>query len=85
VQRTYAQALLVDRAALDAAQQANDPLAATRLLKRAFQTDVTPILQQARLQAGAAVEPLAAYRASGYRARMAGERPARSGGGGGIV
>jgi L-rhamnose isomerase / sugar isomerase len=85
VQRTYAQALLVDRAALDAAQQANDALAATRLLKRAFQTDVTPILQQARLQAGAAVEPLAAYRASGYRARTAGERPARSGGGGGIV
>ncbi len=85
VQRTYAQALLVDRAALDATQQANDALTATRLLKRAFQTDVTPILQQVRLQAGAAVEPLAVYRASGYRARLAGERPARSGGGGGIV
>jgi len=85
VQRTYAQALLVDRAALDAAQQANDALAATRLLKRAFQTDVTPILQQVRLQAGAALEPIAAYRASGYRARMAAERPLRGGGGGGIV
>lgn len=85
VQRTYAQALLVDRAALDAAQQANDALMATKGLKRAFQTDVTPLLQMVRLQAGAAVEPIACYRASGYRARMAQERPARVGGGGGIV
>ncbi len=85
VQRTYAQALLVDRAALDEAQQANDALGATRLLKAAFQTDVTPILQFVRMEAGAAVAPVAAYRASGYRARMAQQRPARSGGGGGIV
>ena len=85
VQRTYAQALLVDRAALDAAQQANDALAATKLLKRAFQTDVQPLLQQVRLRAGAAVDPIATYRASGYRARMGAARPARAGGGGGIV
>ena len=85
VQRTYAQALLVDRAALDAAQQANDALAATKLLKRAFQTDVQPILQRVRLRAGAAVDPITTYRASGYRARVAAQRPARAGGGGGIV
>ncbi len=85
VQRSYAQALLVDRVALDAAQQANDALAATKLLKRAFQTDVSPILQQLRLQQGAAIDPIGAYRASGYRARMAAERPARAGAGGGIV
>jgi L-rhamnose isomerase/sugar isomerase len=85
VQRTCAQALLVDREALDAAQQANDALAATRLLKRAFQTDVSPIVQRVRLDAGAAAEPIAAYRASGYRARVASQRPARGSGGGGIV
>ncbi len=85
VQRTYAQALLVDRAALDAAQEANDALAATRLLKQAFQTDVTPILQRVRLEAGAAIEPIAVYRASGYRQRVALERPAARSGGGGIV
>lgn len=85
VQRSYAQALLVDRAALDAAQQANDALAATRLLKRAFQTDVTALLQRVRLDAGAAVEPIACYRSSGYRLRMAQERPVRAGSGGGIV
>ena len=34
---------------------------------------------------GAAVDPVAAYRASGYRAKVAGERPAVTGAGGGIV
>ena len=85
VQRTYAQALLVDRAALDAAQHANDALAATKLLKQAFQTDVSPILQRVRADAGAAVEPLGAYRASGYRQRVGRERPAARTAGGGIV
>lgn len=85
VQRSYAQALIVDRKALDAAQQGNDALAATQLLQRAFQTDVTPLLQQLRLEQGGAIDPIATYRASGYRARVAAERPASSAGGGGIV
>ena len=85
VQRTYAQALLVDRAALDAAQDANDALTASQLLKTAFQTDVSPLLEQVRLDAGGAIDPVGAYRASGYRRRVAGERPAAAGGGGGIV
>jgi len=84
-QRSYAQALLVDRAALDAAQEANDALSATHLLKTAFQTDVSPLLQQIRLDAGGAIDPVAVYRASGYRSRMAAERPAVSSAGGGIV
>jgi L-rhamnose isomerase / sugar isomerase len=84
-QRSYAQALLVDRTALDAAQEANDALTATHLLKSAFQTDVTPLLQQVRLDAGGAIDPVAVYRASGYRQRMAGQRPAAASGGGGIV
>ena len=39
----------------------------------------------ARLDKGAAIDPVAAYRASGYRARVAAERPAVTGGSGGIV
>jgi L-rhamnose isomerase/sugar isomerase len=85
VQRTYAQALLVDRAALDAAQDANDALAASQLLKTAFQTDVSPLVQRVRLDAGGAIDPVGAYRASGYRRQVAEERPAAAGGGGGIV
>ena len=85
VQRSYAQALIVDRPALDAAQEGNDALMATRTLKSGFETDVTPILQRVRLQAGGAIDPVGAYRASGYRQRVAIERPATVGGGGGIV
>ncbi len=85
VQRSYAQALLVDRAALDAAQEANDAMTATHLLKAAFQTDVTPLLQQVRLDAGGAIDPVGTYRASAYRQRMGIARPAAQGGGGGIV
>jgi L-rhamnose isomerase/sugar isomerase len=75
-QRSYAQALLVNRQALDDAQQANDALLATQLLKVAFQTDVEPILQKVRRDAGAAADPLNTYRSSGYRQRMAVKRPA---------
>ena len=85
VQRSYAQALLVDRTALDAAQQDNDALTATQTLKRGFETDVTPILQRVRLDAGGAIDPIAAYRASGYRERVGKERPAVQGGSVGIV
>ena len=85
VQRAYAQALLVDRAALDAFQQANDALQATTVLKQAFRTDVEPILAMARLEAGGAIDPVASFRRAGYRARVAAIRPAISGAGGGIV
>ncbi|MCO6188468.1 L-rhamnose catabolism isomerase [Rhizobium sp. L1K21] len=85
VQRAYAAALLVDREALEGYQEDNDALMATSTLKKAFRTDVEPILAMARLEKGAAIDPVTAYRLSGYRARVAGERPAVSGAGGGIV
>ena len=80
--RAYAQALLVDRAALAGYQDANDPMMANQVLKRAFTIDVAPILATVRARKGAAIDPLAAYRASGYRAACAARRPARRGGGG---
>ncbi|MBW4023705.1 MAG: L-rhamnose catabolism isomerase [Proteobacteria bacterium] len=85
VQRAYAQALLVDRTALDEFQTANDPLMASQTLKRAYTTDVQPILAMARNRKGAAIDPVAAYRASGYRAAVARIRPVKTGGSGGIV
>jgi len=85
VQRAYAQALLVDRKALEGFQNDNDALMATDTLKAAYRTDVEPILAMARLDQGAAIAPVAAYRASGYRNTVAQERPAVSGAGGGIV
>lgn len=85
VQRAYAQALLVDRTALVGFQDANDALMATTTLKRGFRTDVEPILAMARFETGGAIDPVAAYRASGYRAKVAEQRPVVSGAGGGIV
>ena len=85
VARVYAQALLVDRAALAGHQEANDALMATQTLKRAFTTDVAPILARARQLRGGAIDPVAAYRASGYRRQCAARRPASRASGGGIV
>ena len=85
IQRAYAQALLVDRKALAACQESNDVMMANQALKRAFVTDVSPILAMARMHKGAAIDPIAAYRASGYRASCAERRPVLRGGGGGIV
>ena len=48
-------------------QEANDALMASEALKTAFRTDVEPILAMARYDKGAAIEPIATYRASGYR------------------
>jgi len=75
LQRAHAQALIVDRSALAAAQAANDALGAHLELKRAYTTDVSPILAMARLRAGGAIAPIETYRASGYRKHKAKERP----------
>ncbi|MFL6547129.1 MAG: sugar isomerase, partial [Povalibacter sp.] len=85
LQRAYAQALLVDRRALENYQEQNDVLMAAQTLKRGFTIDVQPILAMARLRRGAAIDPVATYRASGYRAACASRRPATRSLGGGIV
>ncbi|MGB8818448.1 MAG: L-rhamnose catabolism isomerase [Rhizobiaceae bacterium] len=85
VRRAYAQALLVDRGALASCQSANDALMASETLKDAFRTDVEPILAMARSENGGAIDPVAAFRASGYRQKVASIRPAVTGAGGGIV
>ena len=83
--RAYVQAHLVDRAKLSEAQSSNDPLMALQSLKDAFNTDVRPILATARHRAGGAIDPVALYRASGYRQRAAKARPAVARQGAGIV
>lgn len=85
VQRAYAQALLVDRAGLKAAQEGNDALAATQALRQAYRTDVEPILAMARMEQGGAIDLLSTYRASGYRAKVAEVRPEIAAGSSGIV
>ncbi|GHD03392.1 TIM barrel protein [Novosphingobium pokkalii] len=72
----FAKALLVDREALHAAQEANDTMMAFQALRRAYNIDVAPILAKARAVAGGAIDVLETYRLSQYRARKAQERKA---------
>jgi L-rhamnose isomerase/sugar isomerase len=73
-QEAYAKALIVPRRQLAGLQAAGDVLGAHALLTDAFRTDVRPLLMQVREEMGAPVNPLAAYRASGYEQTIAAER-----------
>jgi L-rhamnose isomerase / sugar isomerase len=74
VQEATAKALLVDTAALRAAQQAGDVLAANAALMDAYNTDVRPLLAELREEMGLAPDPVAAYLASGYGEKIVAER-----------
>jgi L-rhamnose isomerase/sugar isomerase len=74
LQEAHAKALLVDRPALLAAQQAGDVLAGHELLLDAYRTDVRPLCAKVRAALGAAEDPIAALRGSDYLARAAAAR-----------
>jgi L-rhamnose isomerase/sugar isomerase len=76
LQQAYAKACLVEHDALEEHQATGDVMMAERTLKRAYETDVRPLVAEARRRRGAALDPVAAFRASGYRAQKAVERPA---------
>lgn len=85
VQGSYARALLIDRQQLIGYQQSNDVMMTQKTLKLAYETDVSPIIAMARMQAGGAIDPVAVYRKSGYRGQKARQRPSAGLGGSGIV
>jgi L-rhamnose isomerase / sugar isomerase len=73
-QEATAKALLVDRDALAAAQQAGDVLGANAVLMDAYDTDVRPLLAELRAELGLDPDPMAAYARTGYAERIATER-----------
>jgi L-rhamnose isomerase/sugar isomerase len=81
-QEAYARALLVPRGRLAELQAAGEVLAAHNLLTDAFRTDVRSLLAAVREEMGVPVDPLAAYVASGYEARIAAERGVHASSGG---
>jgi L-rhamnose isomerase/sugar isomerase len=83
LQEAYVKALLVDREALAAAQTEGDVLGGHEALLDAYRTDVRPLCAKVRAELGAAEDPVAALRASGYAARRAAERGATAGVAGG--
>lgn len=70
----YAQALLVDKKALAAAQDANDVSMAQEILQQAYRTDVRPLVAEARLRAGAALQPVQLFRQQKIREHLIKER-----------
>jgi L-rhamnose isomerase/sugar isomerase len=70
----YAQALLVDSKALEEAQNTNDVVEAQEILQQAYRTDVRPLLAEARLRGGAALEPLQLFRELKVRENLIKER-----------
>ena len=74
VQEMTARALMVDRAALADAQEANDVLGANAILMDAFYTDVRPDLATWRESRGLPADPVRAFAESGYLQRISEER-----------
>ncbi len=70
----YAQALSVDRVALEAAREANDVVKAQEILQNAFRTDLRPLVAEARLRSGAALSPVQLFRDLKVREQLISER-----------
>ena len=71
---SYAQALLVDVKALDAARQKNDVTHSQEILQQAYRTDVRPLVAEARLRTGGALQPLQTLRQLKVREKLIKER-----------
>ncbi|MDT0234814.1 L-rhamnose isomerase [Curtobacterium sp. BRB10] len=74
VQEMTARALLLDRVALTAAQEAHDVLGANEIFMDAFQTDVRADLAAWRESRGLPANPMRAYLDSGYQQQIAEDR-----------
>lgn len=70
----YAQALLIDAKALEAAREQNDVAGAQELLQNAYRTDVRPLVAEARLRAGAALQPIELFRQLHIREKLIKQR-----------
>lgn len=74
IMMSYAQALSVDRKALEEAQAINDVVRCQEILQNAFRTDVRALAAEARLRAGGALNPLGLFRSLKVRENLIAER-----------
>ncbi|AWV97463.1 TIM barrel protein [Arcticibacterium luteifluviistationis] len=72
----YAQALSVDRKALEKAQEENDVAKAQEILQNAYRTDLRALVAEARLRTNGALNPVELFRKSGVRNELIKERGA---------
>ena len=78
IMMAYAQSLIVDRTALKTAQKNNDVALSQEILQNAFRTDVRPLVAEARLQAGGALDPIRIFRSLKVREELINERGAKT-------
>ena len=74
IKKSYTQSLLVDKNKLSEARNYNDAVAAQECLQDAFQTDVRPLLREARIRSGAAANPIGLFRELNVRQGLIEER-----------
>src|SRR5450432_1800575 len=66
----YAQALIVDALALEKAQEKNDAVKTQEILQEAYRSDLRPLIAEARLLSGGALDPLSIYRDQKIRQQL---------------
>lgn len=70
----YAQALMVDRIALEQAIESNDVSLAQEILHEAYRSDLRPFVREARSIAGGAIDPIGVYRKIEVRKKLIDKR-----------
>ncbi|MGB2128666.1 MAG: sugar isomerase [Flavicella sp.] len=78
IKEAYAKALLIDRKALEIAQNENDVVRCQEILHEAYKTDVRPLLAQARIEQGGALHPINTYRSLEIRKQLIKSRGTQS-------
>jgi L-rhamnose isomerase / sugar isomerase len=78
IMMAYAQALSVDRKALEVAQNENDTVHCQEILQNAFRTDVRALVAEASLRAGGALSPIQVFRNLRVRETLISERGSKT-------
>lgn len=74
----YTQALFIDRQKLNTAQFSNDVVAAQEILQHAFRSDLRPIVAEARMRAGGALDPIGYFRENKLRQTLINTRGSKN-------
>ncbi len=74
----YTQALFIDRQKLNTAQFSNDVVAAQEILQHAFRSDLRPIVAEARMRAGGALDPIGYFRENKVRQTLINTRGSKN-------
>ena len=81
----YAKSLLIDQKLLFEAQESNDAVAASKILKECYSIDTSPLIQMIRNNKNHAINPISTYRNLNYKEEKSKIRKVPSGSSSGIV